>query len=849
MHADARLVRRPRAYVAPDDPLERRRWFRTVADAIASAGVGSSAVVEWSTSDAPVRVVLRPNRLLQGLDHGPTGPSTDEERRPPSPSTSFWEIRTARPSGGAAPALPCRELIDLRARTPHVEALAAQTYWVASRDSGRIWVARRLKLVGPPDLPTSLAQAIGEEWSTRVRAATELVALSDGASRAWALGDVRPFGRAAWSDLAPTEAAATAVPEVVAAGAVGALGRGHSAVFGATGAGKTWFLAQAAADAVRAGRAVLVVDLHGDLAPSLAARLAPRERDRLVAVDIEAAGTPGIAAFHGDDDRAAAHLVAAVKRLSPDGADVYWGFRLERLFDVLTRLVLEEGGSLLDLYALLTDPVRRDAARLATRRREIAGFLDELAPIVKRNPEFLWSATARLSKVVLVPELRELLAPVGGGLPLEALLAEGRPVVVRLPFARVGPEAATFAASLVLARAYFGSMARASGGRRAGVLAVLDEVQGLSPRLVAEMLGEGRKFGFSVLFATQFPDRLAPELRQAASASVREVVVFRVPSASAPAVGPWLGLAAMAADAVVGRLAPGVAVRRSELTGDLLAVAPGRPRVHDPGAWAAAVRGTCEEFPATAREFGDLSANESLTERILLAVLAAEEGGAPVPAGRCAEAVAGLPGPPMDGAGVEDRVAELERRGSLERRDGRFLLSHRGARELGLTIATGATRESGEHRALLLRAFRLFARRGYRLEIVRQGRFDTTLPDARLRLLAGGAERSPRLLAEQLARARPGWAWRFFGGRDVHVEAEVSGAVRADRIRRGVGKALRHDAFPLFVVSDAARAARVRRTLRAMGLGPDQAQVWTLGARTDRGGPQAGAVEKPPETP
>jgi hypothetical protein len=130
---------------------------------------------------------------------------------------------------------------------------------------------------------------------------------------------------------------------------------------------------------------------------------------------------------------------------------------------------------------------------------------------------------------------------------------------------------------------------------------------------------------------------------------------------------------------------------------------------------------------------------------------------------------------------------------------------------------------------LLAEAFRIFARRGYRLELLRQGRFDTPLPDARLKLVPDAARHaSPDALCRTLDRARRGWAWNYFGARDVFVEAEVSGALRPERVRHGVRKAGRANAFVLFLVSDARRARRVRAALRTIGAGRDRAGVWTL---------------------
>jgi len=77
------------------------------------------------------------------------------------------------------------------------------------------------------------------------------------------------------------------------------------------------------------------------------------------------------------------------------------------------------------------------------------------------------------------------------------------------------------------------------------------------------------------------------------------------------------------------------------------------------------------------------------------------------------------------------------------------------------------------------------------------------------------------------------------------VEAEVSGALRPSRVRHGLEKARARGAFALFVVGDAARAARVRRTLRADGWGPDRAQVWTLPG----GPPDGGATSQDGKAP
>jgi hypothetical protein len=834
----------------------RERWYRSLAYALA-ATAGGSAVFESSGAEPLPWVTVRPKSVVEAmpgtsLAGAPTlelasGPP---DREPPRGWPQFVRPLVApfpRAPGGAYRTAIARGPPE-RFRAPTSEPwIEVQTHWVRGR-AGDLWIARRFRVAAstgdrPEDSIDRVGAALAGEWSFVTGTSSTVGVARRGAIRDWRRGHVRAVPPEGWWRRAPDSLSGAAETRCFERNDP-ALGAGtHAVVFGASGTGKTTFLAELAAREIGSGARVVAIDLHGDLAPGVAARLPDEARP--IAIDPTDPPAPGISALATDApgaDAAAAHLVAALKRLTPDGQDLYWGFRLERLFDSFVRLVQETGGSLVDLYDLLTDPARRDAARLATRREDLARFLDELAPIVRRQPEFLWSATARLSKVVLVPALAELLAPREGGIPIESQIEAGRSLLVRLPFATLGPEAAAFAGSLLLARIYLGLAARRRpDAAETPVLFVLDEAHTFSPRLVAELLTESRKFGIRVVLATQFPDRLAPEVRAAAAGSPSEYVTFRLPPTSAAVVGTWVGLSRDDAQRWLPTLPVGHAVRLDSEGGTARPLTVERP-VERPDAWPTALQRTRREF-ASPDEPAEAAAPEGAIERLLLAVLAGEEEGRPIDPGHAVVAALTLPGPPLPPENLGDRWGELVRQRLVTVTDDGCRLTAAGARRVGLTATTGAPRESSEHRALLLASFRLFARRGYRLEILRQGRFDTTLPDAILHQLSRRTGMSPVDLGAEIDRVRGGWAWRFFGGRDVHVEVEVSGALRAERIRRGWAKARARGAFALFVVGDADRARRVRAALRRLELRPDRAQVWTLRLP---GEPDASPVGSPP---
>jgi hypothetical protein len=827
----------------------RRLLYRALAHALGGAGPPAGVVFESTLDGPPPKIYVRPARLLghsgpveiAGV-HATVGAGPEHATGPPVALGSRDRLGFLLPcrrdplEGGPTPVVPATHP-SLTWVRPAGGWAGLQVLWSPSR-SGRIHVAARIRVVAPDrddrnSLFAGVSARLLADWGRGTGIPAVIQPASPGARRDWRSLRVRALPRAAWWPLDPGPLEET--PEFGMRDLEGTTSafEGHTVVFGASGTGKTTLLAERARQAIVRGRTVVVLDVHGDLAPAVLGGLSDRERERIVAVDAGSRPVAGIAGLVGAGpsvDRAAGHFVAAVKRLSPDGGDLAWGFRLERIFDTFSRLVLESGGTLLDLYALLTDARRREAALLESHRPAASRFLEELGPIVRRNPEFLWSAATRLSKVVLLPELSELLAPPDGGLEVEQLIESGRSLLVRIPVAYLGPEAAAFAATLVLGRLYLGLVGRSSA--RAGhapVLLVLDEVQGFPPRLVSEILSDSRKFGVEAIVATQYPERLSPELRDAAAGAAANFVTFRAPAASASRVGPWVGLPPAEGARCLPSLPVGVALRLDPTTGTPRWLCESAPLSRPVGrAWEVALARTRSEFGVAASP-ASAGPEEESVERVLLAILAADERGSPLHPADIVTAAGRLAGSPVDAAELEGAWSRIARGPECVIDHDIVHLSSAGELRVGLGSNTGAASESSEHRALLLRAFRVFARKGYAIEILRQGRFDTTLPDAVFRQLGRNPRTVPAELAQALDGVRSGWAWRCFSGLNVHLEAEVSGALRPERIRRGCSKAAARGAFALFLVGDSPRARRVKATLRALGLRPDRAQVWTLG--------------------
>lgn len=843
-------------------------FLATVGRRLARAPVGSGLFIEQSlgTNDpflAPGTPLVRrfleesaaewPGRLRRTSVEStsrPTGLGTTaglvlrpgEPARTRRPPTFGREEQRSRPTD--LPREPAPESPGLLPLLGLGAWAATQSHWISTGE-GELLVWLRAAVAGDSagrDLNVEsfgAALALHLERAADVSVRPENIRWTRSAAREWESGALRRFRASAGFRLAPTEAARASTHRSSLPGAADeSLGQ-QTIVLGASGSGKTSYLASVTRRWVEAGRPAVVVDVHGDLAPSIVTALAPSARARVVAIDATepAHRIPGLALLSDPGsrgaEREAATLVAALKRLSAEGGELHWGFRLERILDVFVRLAQEEGGSLRELHALLTDPYRREAARWTTRRPEAARLLEELPAILRRNPEFLWSAAVRVSKVALVPSVAALVAPPGESLPLEGLLDDGRSVFWHLPIGQLGPEATGFVANLLVSRLFFHAASRQRPGPRGGeVLLVIDEAQLLAPHLLVDVVAEGRKFGVWVLLATQYPERFSPELRAAAAGAAGTHVVFRVAPAAARIAGGWLGLTPEEAARWLPALPSGhglCSTTGSGLDRRLIAseeLAPGDCRL-----WAARVEATLSEFSETLSGSEEGPRTHAVEEAILLETLGLGARGVRPGGQQVVEGAARHAGERLDAAVVAQEVRHLVERGWLTESAGTLSLSTAGARFLGMSPDTQAPTESAEHRALLLEAFRVFARQGERLEILRQGRFDTRLPDARLRLLSPAALTStPAEIAARIEERMASWAWRLAHGRDIHVEAEVSGASRPARIRRGVDKARAHHAFLVFLVGDAGRARRVRVILANAEVDRTEAQVWTLPA-------------------
>ena len=381
---------------------EGRAWaspfFRELAGLLVEFDPGSSVLLEYGLDDPRPWIIPSRDGIGPAISAAAAAVPGSLERRSPVPAwpivrteTLTWAILGPDSRSGVrspsrptpAPFLlsdlpglpPFPDTVGGPAAPPGVYAPIVRVLWSARAD-GLLDVRWETLLgYGPEDPGVGLWLAVLKRELRRAGFPPCAVIRQRSFAnvpRPWQNGSFHWAGSRFAFVVSPATAAA-GVLATLPAGSVEAIPLDrHVISIGATGSGKTELLVRLAAAAMADGFRVVALDVHGDLAPRIVAALDPGRRERLLAIDPTVpGGTVGIDLLHysepSDRERLAGQIVAILRRLSSENGDLYWGFRLERIFDVFVRLALEEQGTLLDIYGLLTDERRREASRLHTQ--------------------------------------------------------------------------------------------------------------------------------------------------------------------------------------------------------------------------------------------------------------------------------------------------------------------------------------------------------------------------------------------------------------------------------------------------------------------------------------------------
>jgi len=324
--------------------------------------------------------------------------------------------------------------------------------------------------------------------------------------------------------------------------------RRHVYVIGKTGTGKTTLLRNLIIQDIEAGRGVMLLDPHGDLAEELLDYIPPRRTADVVYIAPAELSHPigfNLLARVPPDDRplVAASIVGTFKHLWRDS----WGPRLEYvLYNTIAALLdfppSRGGVSLLGVPRMFTDPDYR--ARVVNEiqdPRTRAFWTQEFESYPERfAAEVVSPIQNKVGALLASPAVRNMLGQATSSLQIGEAMDQQRIVIANLAKGRLGEAASNLLGSLLITSVQLAAMARASIPEedRVDFVAYLDEFHNFTSDAFASILAEARKYRLALVIGHQYLEQVSEPVRAAVFGNVGTLIAFGVGHTDADEIAP-----------------------------------------------------------------------------------------------------------------------------------------------------------------------------------------------------------------------------------------------------------------------------------------------------------------------
>ena len=316
----------------------------------------------------------------------------------------------------------------------------------------------------------------------------------------------------------------------------------HLAIIGKTGMGKSTLLLNLIATDIAAGRGLILIDPHGDLAEAVASTV-PKQRTNDV-IWFDAGDRQHPLAFNpldcpNEEQRplVASGILSSFKKLYGES----WGPRLEYILrNALLMLVEQPGTSLGSLLQLLNDGAYRKQIVNRTRDPVVRAFWEQ--EFAKWQPKFQTEAVApiqnKVGQFMSHPILRGILGQPKSKLDLRSVMDNEQILIVNLSKGRIGEDASNMLGSLLITSLQLAAMSRADipESKRKPCYAYVDEFQNFATESFATILSEARKYGLSLTLANQYLDQIDENTLHALFGNVGNLLSFQVGARDADAL-------------------------------------------------------------------------------------------------------------------------------------------------------------------------------------------------------------------------------------------------------------------------------------------------------------------------
>jgi hypothetical protein len=314
--------------------------------------------------------------------------------------------------------------------------------------------------------------------------------------------------------------------------------RRHLYVLGKSGCGKSTLLRNMAAQDIAAGRGLMLLDPHGDLADELLDYIPSSRIEDVIYLDPADLSRPigfNLLERVAPDDRPliAASVTATFKHLWRDS----WGPRLEYvLYNSIAALLdyppSRGGVSLLGVPRLFTDLDYRERVVREIRDERVRAFWREefAAYTPSAAAEVVSPIQNKVGAVLASPAVRNMVGQATSTLKIAEAMDDRRIIIANLAKGRLGEAACNLLGSLLVTAVQLAAMRRTAipEEERVDFLLVLDEFHNFTTDAFAAMLAEARKYRLGIVAANQYLSQISAPVRDAVFGNVGTLVSFQL---------------------------------------------------------------------------------------------------------------------------------------------------------------------------------------------------------------------------------------------------------------------------------------------------------------------------------
>lgn len=319
-------------------------------------------------------------------------------------------------------------------------------------------------------------------------------------------------------------------------------------IMGTQGYGKSGLIENMALQDIEAGKAVVLIDPHGDLVDNCVAGMSPQAAERTYVLDMLDEDFPfGVNVFAGDPPKNGAEASARIGHVWSI-FDVLWEDVLTQAYlprylrSALIVLLANPGTTLVDMRRFLREDNYRARLLANVTDADVRDFWETEYNNLsheQRNQK-VGPLIGRLETLFLGrPLVRNIMGQRKTSINFREAIERRDVVLIKLPIKKLNEDARLVGTILIsqLHAAIF-SFSDIPEAQRPGVSLYVDEFQNFTTPAFSELFSEGRKFGARVSIAHQYRSQLPGFLRESTT-TARTVICFHVKPEDSHEMAPF----------------------------------------------------------------------------------------------------------------------------------------------------------------------------------------------------------------------------------------------------------------------------------------------------------------------